>query len=460
MTRATLSNTVRGGVALAAAAAVVVMAGCPSMAPLAVKWGGDLISAASQNYSQQYSKQLEGLLLAVYTDQATKKLQSARRPSGQPGFNPKTAGAQGQGYPGDQGMGQQAPYGSSPGYPAQSPYGGAPVAQGDYGAPPPQPDYGDQTGAYPPGPMASQQPAYGGYPGSQPVPQGYPGAQQPAPYPQEQGAYPPVGEQQPYGGAYPGAQPDPYATQPGGAPQGTYGAAPGQYPAPGGVPQGTYGAAPGQYPAPGGQPGYGAAPAIVLDATILAQRAADRASRRSDPVPLQDGEVLRDGGNDPRKGDVMKFSFRANCNCYVYVIGVDATGYVARIFPDPASPQGNPVRANEQYVVPGGTAWYGLDQYKGTEQVFFIASRAPRQDIENTLTQLAQTDRSSVARNYRPVRVAALPDPASRGLVRVQMSAPNTVRAQSGQQFTFDSQAFAAPAGADDIVITRWFKHE
>jgi hypothetical protein len=175
-------------------------------------------------------------------------------------------------------------------------------------------------------------------------------------------------------------------------------------------------------------------------------------------VPLQDGETLRDGGSDPRKGDVIKFSFRVNCDCYIYVIGADATGYVARIFPDASSGLNNPVRANQQYVVPGGTSWYGLDQYKGVEQVFFIASRGPRKDIENPLNQLAQTARSSLTKNFRSVREAV--QPAMRGLVKVQMPAQDSVQSESGQRFSFAPQAFAAQPGSDDVVITRWFNHE
>jgi hypothetical protein len=208
------------------------------------------------------------------------------------------------------------------------------------------------------------------------------------------------------------------------------------------------------------QPGYGPGAPIVLDAAILAQRAGDRAARRTDPMPINDGETLRDGGSDPRRGDVVKFSFRTNCDCYVYVIAIDATGYVARIFPDSSLPQGNPVRADQQYLVPEGTSWYGLDQNKGTEQVFFIASRQPRPDIESSLTQLAQTNRASLSRDYRPVREVALPDAVRRGLVKVQMAAENFVRSESGRVYPFAQQAFAAPPGSDDIVITRWFKHE
>ena len=118
------------------------------------------------------------------------------------------------------------------------------------------------------------------------------------------------------------------------------------------------------------------------------------------------------------------------------------------------------MRANQQYVVPEGTAWYGLDQYKGVEQVFFIASRTPRQDIEGPLSQLAQTPRSAPPRNFRAVREAAMPTAVTRGLVKVQMGTPSTVQSESGQRYSFTPPAFAAQGGADDVVVTRWFNHE
>jgi hypothetical protein len=306
-----------------ALAPLVGGAACTTLAPLAVKWGADLISAAAANYSPRYSKQLEGLLLAVYEDKVAKKVTGA-------------------------GVGS----GESTAYPApSSPY-----------------------------PRPADSSAAGG-----------PGSGSP---------YPPVSSAR--------------AT---------------------------------------GDPNAGAS--IVLDVAVLAQKASERAARRSDPVPIQDGDRLRDGGSDPRKGDVVKFSFRANCACHVYVIGVDATGHVTRVFPEKES---KPVRPDQQYVVPEGTAWYGLDQYKGIEQVIFIASRRPRQDIERALQQLSQTGRSALSRSYRPVHEAALPD--TRGLVKVQMGTRSTVSSESGERHSFTPQAFAARAGSDDVAVTRWFRHE
>jgi len=334
-------------------AAVATGAGCASLvAPLAVKFGADLISSASANYSQRYANKVQDLMQGVYA-KAVQKVQPQQTASADP-----YAGAYSQ---------------SSSAYPSSNPY----PAQSD---------------PYPPATGSSQSPNP-----SSPYPS--------SPYPSA--------AQSPY----PSAQASPYPSA------------------------------------------YGSPSAIVLDAALLAQRASDRAARRTDPKPIQDGDTLRDGGSDPRKGDVIKVSFRANCDCYVYVIGADATGYIARIFPDPASRLSNPVQANRQYVVPEGTQWYGLDQYKGVEQVFFVVSRAPRQDIEGPLSQLAETPRTAPPQNYRGVREAAGGD-ATRGLVKVQMGTPSTVQSESGQRFSFTPQSFASQGGADDVVVTRWFNHQ
>lgn len=349
MTRRPAKHLVR----LAPTLAIAVGAGCATLAPLAVKFGADLISSASANYSQRYANKVQDLMQGVYA-KAVNKAQPQQTASADPysGAYPQASSA----YP------------SSGAYPS----GGAYPASSD---------------PYPPATGSTQSP----YPSSP-----YPSAAQ---------------------SAYPSAQASPYPGTP-----------------------------------------YGTSSAIVIDATILAQRASDRAARRTDPTPIQDGDTLRDGGSDPRKGDVIKVSFRVNCDCYVYVIGADATGYIARIFPDPASGQ-NPVRANQQYVVPQGTTWYGLDQYKGVEQVFFVASRSPRQDIEGPLSQLAETPRTAPPQNYRGVREAAGSD-AMRGLVKVQMGTPSSVQSESGQRFSFTPQAFASQGGADDVVVTRWFNHQ
>jgi Domain of unknown function (DUF4384) len=338
------------GVGLGLAACALAANGIGPLVPIILQLGAELISKSSQNYSKEYSSDVERLLLAMYANKT--------------------------GYAG--------------------PVPGA--------------------GGYAQGPAPN--PAY-------------PGAAAGGPYPQDSAAYAPPPAQY----SAQASQPPQYGTPQGAQPQ--------------------YGT-----PAYGQSPAAASAAPIVLDATILAQRATDRSAYRMDPVPIQDGETLRDGGSDPRQGDALKFSFRVNCDCYVYVIGVDATGYIARIYPDLASGHMNPVRAQQQYVVPGGASWYGLDQTKGVEQVFFMASRYPRPDIEGSLARLALTPRSSLSRSYSAVRKAGLPSSSTRGLVKMQMGTTSSVQGESGQQYTFTPQAFGTQPGADSIIVARWFNHQ
>src|SRR5215470_12375990 len=49
-------------------AGIAFCAGCASMvAPLAVKFGADLISSASANYSQKYASKVQDLMQGVYS---------------------------------------------------------------------------------------------------------------------------------------------------------------------------------------------------------------------------------------------------------------------------------------------------------------------------------------------------------------------------------------------------------
>lgn len=192
---------------------------------------------------------------------------------------------------------------------------------------------------------------------------------------------------------------------------------------------------------------------IELEANILAQRAG---STRL--FAIEDGEVLRDGGNDPASGDLLKVQFKVNCACHVYVIGVDATGYVAQIYPDAEEGHSNPVAAGRDYLVPEGPEdWWGMDSFKGVEQVFFIASYTRREDIEQVLSRMANQPRNVSLQSYQPVTEAAYA-PSTRGLVKVRKD-PVSVKTASGTQ-SFTPTLFASEETTGEVVVTRWFRHE
>lgn len=198
---------------------------------------------------------------------------------------------------------------------------------------------------------------------------------------------------------------------------------------------------------PAGNPG-----GLALDAAILVQRAG-AATLES----IADGDVLYDGGADPARGDLMQFYFSSNRDAWVYVIGIDATGYVAQIFPDPAGGPGNPVAANREYVMPPGDQRWGLDSQTGVEQVFFVASESPRGDIERVIGSLLAQPRQMVTNDYRPVRRPAVI--RTRGLVKVGAPAGGSMAGPAPAAGPA-SDSWYAPADSSEVVLTRWFLHE
>ncbi|MEQ8485822.1 MAG: DUF4384 domain-containing protein [Pseudomonadales bacterium] len=295
--------------------------------------------------------------------------------------------------------------------------------------------------------------------GYQPPPPSYAQTQPPAGYGQygdyqqggyQQGGYPQGGYQEPYPGQ-PATQ-DPY-----GAPQAGYGQA--TYQDPYAVQQADYGVTGYQDPYALQAGGYrtrsaDALPPVSLGVALLAQRAGS-----TQLEAISDGDTLRDGRGDPSRGDLLRVHLQANCACYVYVIGIDATGYVARIFPDPDEALTNPVQPGVNYLMPGGSQWWALDDHRGIEQIYFVAAREPRPDLEAAVAQLAGQPRQLSAAEYRPVREPAVV-PVTRGLVKVEAPAPVAVPMSGTAPAVVTPTIFTSGDAANDVVITRWFHHE
>lgn len=193
-----------------------------------------------------------------------------------------------------------------------------------------------------------------------------------------------------------------------------------------------------------------------LEVALLAQQRTPDGQVRLRPV--NDGDVLRDGRGDPAQGDKIKIFFSTDCACYVYVIGIDATGYVAQIFPEGDFRAAGHVLPGQKFLLPEGTSWWGLDDTRGIEHIYFIASRERRHDIEDLVVQLAG-QRPPLPVDYRPVREPAVVA-MTRGLVQVQSAAPTVVPTEYGASQQVSPTLFQATVEDADLVITRWFRHE
>ena len=178
-------------------------------------------------------------------------------------------------------------------------------------------------------------------------------------------------------------------------------------------------------------------------------------------LPIKDGDALKDGRGNVKAGDKFRIMFRANTDCYVYVIAIDGSAWAQGVFPTFTSPFANPVKKGQEYVIPEDKNWFSLDQYKGIETVFFVASPEKRQDIEEILSSIAGKERQP---NAKPQEVAEAPViPA--GFHGSQKSSTPFILGQnpSGNQDQADALLpttyFTQKAG-EALRITRWFRHE
>jgi Domain of unknown function (DUF4384) len=174
-------------------------------------------------------------------------------------------------------------------------------------------------------------------------------------------------------------------------------------------------------------------------------------------LPIKDGDALKDGRGNAAAGDKFRIMFRPNTDGYVYVIAIDGSGWAQGIFPPPTSPLANPVKAGEQYVLPEGNNWFSLDQYKGIETIFFVASQEKRQDIEEILQSITGRERPASESPQQVTKVAMVPY----GVGGARPSAnPFNLSGGSGQDQTIIPTSYLAQKAGQDLRLTRWFRHE
>ena len=204
----------------------------------------------------------------------------------------------------------------------------------------------------------------------------------------------------------------------------------------------------------GYDPNQATGTAIGLDVALVR-----KTMRNGTPVilPIKDGDILKDGRGNPQAGDKFRIMFRPNSEAYVYIIAVDGSGWAQGIFPTPTSPFANPVKPGEQYVTPEGTNWFSLDQFRGVETIFFVASHEPRKDIEDLFKGIMGRERPASATPRQVSQAAIIPN----GYGDTQQSqTPFGLTLTSGGQQEIIPTSFLAKTAGEDLRITRWFRHQ
>ncbi|MDR4494787.1 MAG: DUF4384 domain-containing protein [Nitrospirales bacterium] len=474
-----------------------LFSGCmalPFLIPPLVEFGANLLRTAVNNYGDAHERNMENLLMSlrqttnpnvqqgIYTNPYGANPYGQTGVYQQPGYSSQDyQTAQGypssQGYPYSQDYSQpgydpyqaQAPqYGTPQGYPsspdysqqAYDPYQSQPPSYGGnfpYGNNP-YPNQGQQTQPYAVNPVYPDQqatiPGYSSYPQGQYPQQGnaYPNNQNAYPnqntypnqlpysnqnpYHQQQGqpypesSYPPNGQEQSYSTPYGNTEIPPaptYPNQPETSPE--------------------YQSAQPQTTQPTSEP-------ISLDVLLVKKHVVNGVQSY---LPIKDGDILLDGRGNAQAGDKFRVMFRAKTDCYIYVIAVDGSAWAQGLFPSASSPFANPVKAGKQFVLPEGNNWFSLDQFKGIETIFVVASLARRQDIEQIMTTISGRERNPTDKPQSVSEPAIVPDGYAGARPSSSPFAFQT--SQEGRQELLPTTYFVKTAG-EDLRITRWFRHQ
>ncbi len=418
--------------------AIVLMSGCaaaPLLIPPLVEFGANLLTTALNNYGDSHQQNMQNLLGS---------LQQSRNPSvpqegyDQQGYDPNQGGYNQQGYDPNQGGYDQQGYDPNQGGYNQQGYD---PNQGGYD----QQGYDPNQGGYD---QQGYDPNQGGY-----DQQGYDpnqGGYDQQGYDPNQGGY----DQQGYDPNQGGYDQQGYDPNQGGYDQQGYDPNQGGYDQQGYDPnQGGYD----QQDYDPNQGGYNQQPQaqepISLDVILVKKHLRNGVSTY---IPIKDGDILRDGRGNAQAGDKFRVMFRANADCYVYVIAVDGSAWAQGIFPPASKPFANPVKAGDQHILPEGTNWFSLDQYKGIETLFFVASKERRLDLEQILKTITGRERSPLEKPVGVSEPAIIPNGFSQAR---PSTSPVAFSTSQGSQELIPTTFFAKTAG-EDLRITRWFRHQ
>ncbi|PON15154.1 hypothetical protein C2W62_25335 [Candidatus Entotheonella serta] len=103
------------------------------------------------------------------------------------------------------------------------------------------------------------------------------------------------------------------------------------------------------------------------------------------PIRADGTTVLRMGQHSYR------IFFRAQQMCYVYLLQQDASETWYRLFPQPdALAFKNPVEPRRDYWVPGFDRWFPLDETRGQERLYLVATPRPLPELETRGSRLSE----------------------------------------------------------------------
>jgi hypothetical protein len=215
--------------------------------------------------------------------------------------------------------------------------------------------------------------------------------------------------------------------------------------------------APPAAPPPSAAPAADPDPAIALSVALLRKSG----PAAEDVAPLVDGDVLH-RGDGVGGGDRFRVYFRPNLDTHIYVVAVDATGWVQPIFPASFDGDAARVAGGNTTLLPDDSHWFGLDQNAGVYHLFFLASRHARTDLEQKLREFAAKERV-VPPQTRSVEAAVVVEGswvAERGDTVTERGTVSEVRTRDGSAYEVSPDTYSFGVPDADFVLTRHFRVE
>lgn len=170
--------------------------------------------------------------------------------------------------------------------------------------------------------------------------------------------------------------------------------------------------------------------------------------QRLEGLALSNGDTLTENDN-------YKLQIRCNAECYVYIAQLDSTGRMDPIMPSSLVPNQNPLFPNQSYAIPSGGDWFYLDSNTGVEQIYFIFSLSPRDDIDAIFAQLATANSNLVKQQSVSIEEPML---LSKGIAGVRSGKQQTLQLSNGTTGQYLSTLLQSVDA--ELVVTRWFRHD
>jgi len=108
-------------------------------------------------------------------------------------------------------------------------------------------------------------------------------------------------------------------------------------------------------------------------------------------------ETILAEGDTLFSNDYCRIHFELSQDAYAYVLYYDSRGEIQQLYPDPAGGMPQELKANTPYTVPAADdQWFQLDENRGTETVFLLASPTPISSLKGMYPSIQGLSREAV----------------------------------------------------------------